>query len=180
MNLILRLKVALEYKQRIEISMAEKLENIQVIADFVCHQAIIAGENISVLKLHKLLYYVEAWHLAIFKREFFSDNFEAWVHGPVNTSVFKRYVETKSMYSPILQSDLKYVEQFDSINPQAAQHIENVMAAYMPLSGPQLENLTHMEDPWIQARGTCKPYEKCTNTIDKNIMMEFYAKKLVQ
>lgn len=158
--------------------MSIKQENIQVVADYVCHRSLLAGEAMSVLKLHKILYYIQAWHLAIFKTEIFDSYFEAWVHGPVNPEVFKRYVDTKTMYSPVTPTDLRFVDQFSTITSHATQHIENVMGAYAHLSGPQLEELTHSEDPWITARGGLKSFERCTNTIDRNLMISFYASKL--
>ncbi|HUZ03805.1 MAG TPA: type II toxin-antitoxin system antitoxin SocA domain-containing protein, partial [Acidobacteriaceae bacterium] len=41
------------------------------------------NKAISNLKLQKLLYYAQAWHLALYGSPLFSDSIEAWVHGPV-------------------------------------------------------------------------------------------------
>ena len=42
----------------------------------------------SHLKLQKLLFYCDAYHLAYFDTELISDKFEAWVHGPVCRKVY--------------------------------------------------------------------------------------------
>ena len=49
------------------------------------------GSPVSNLKLQKLLYYAQAWHLAFFGAPLFDEDFEAWVHGPVVPRVFRCY-----------------------------------------------------------------------------------------
>ena len=39
------------------------------------------GDPISNLKLQKLLYYAQAWYLALYDVPLFDDPIEAWVHG---------------------------------------------------------------------------------------------------
>src|ERR1035437_5552959 len=48
-------------------------------------------KEISNLKLQKLLYYAQAWHLALYDAPLFDDKIEAWVHGPVVPGVFREY-----------------------------------------------------------------------------------------
>ena len=47
-----------------------------------------AGDPVSNLKLQKLLYYVQGWSLALDNKPAFQDRLEAWVHGPVQSSVY--------------------------------------------------------------------------------------------
>jgi uncharacterized phage-associated protein len=48
-------------------------------------------QQIDNLKLQKLLYYTQAWHLAIFGTPILAEQIEAWVHGPVIPDVFRLY-----------------------------------------------------------------------------------------
>ena len=41
------------------------------------------GDPISNLKLQKLLYYAQAWFLALQDKPLFDERIEAWAHGPV-------------------------------------------------------------------------------------------------
>ena len=52
-----------------------------------------AGELISNLKLQKLLYYAQGFHLVIYGEPLFPETIEAWAHGPVVTSVYHQYKE---------------------------------------------------------------------------------------
>ena len=42
-----------------------------------------SGEVLTNLKLQKLMYYSQAWHLALRDIPLFNEDFQAWVHGPV-------------------------------------------------------------------------------------------------
>ena len=41
------------------------------------------GELFSNMKLQKLLYYVQGFHIAVFNRPLFNEDIEAWMYGPV-------------------------------------------------------------------------------------------------
>ena len=77
----------------------------------VCHYIILrlasGGVNLNVLKLHKLLYYVQAWSLAYGNGRVFEEDFQAWVHGPVSRQIFDRFSTTKNIYSQIGIADLQ-------------------------------------------------------------------------
>jgi len=152
--------------------------SINSVANYICFRASEAGENISVLKLHKLLYYVQAWHLALYSRPLFEEEFEAWVHGPVSKAIFIKYRDTKNMYSPIFEGEWK--KDFLGLSEKDKAHIDSVLDAYMHLSGIQLEHLTHNETPWIEARGGIDPYARCSKVIRNDTMQSFYSSKISQ
>lgn len=155
--------------------MTWKKVNINTAADYICIKAIRSGENISVLKLQKLLYYVQAWHLAFYKETLFEgERFQAWVHGPVNRTIFDRFRGKKLMYSPIYEADLD-VASLKNLDPRVTTHIDSVLEVYMPFTGTQLEDLTHSEEPWISARGGAQPTESSDREIDEKLMISFYS-----
>lgn len=47
------------------------------------------AEYTSRLKLLKLLYYVQGYHLAMFNTPLFREKIQAWTHGPVVSEVWK-------------------------------------------------------------------------------------------
>ena len=49
------------------------------------------GDTISNLKLQKLLYYVQGFHLASFGRALFEEDMIAWTYGPVVPEVYDAY-----------------------------------------------------------------------------------------
>lgn len=133
-----------------------------------CHEH---GDAISNLKLQKLLYYAQAWHLALYNRPLFGDRIEAWVHGPVVPSV---YVEFKQWsWQPI---SVEITEC--PLSGEVKAHMDDVMEAYGGLTAVQLERLTHSEDPWRIARGSLAPDAASHNEIRHEDMRSYYKKRL--
>ena len=47
--------------------------------------------TISTMKLQKLVYYSQAWHLALTGERLFDEDFQAWANGPVCRPLFNRH-----------------------------------------------------------------------------------------
>lgn len=68
----------------------DKVDSVELAKYIVCKMAE-RGENINHLKLQKLLYYVQVWHLVYSDEPLIDEDFEAWLHGPVLRSVWNYY-----------------------------------------------------------------------------------------
>ena len=135
--------------------------DVNVVCDYVTVRLNEAGAPPSVLKLHKLLYYVQAWHLAFFGRPLFASSFQAWVHGPVSRPIYDRFKDNKSMYSRVLTDDIKPSFDLDSMPKAARRHVDTVLESYAEYTDTQLEELTHREKPWKDARKGYAPSDRC-------------------
>ncbi len=69
------------------------------IADYFIGLSNETGSLITNLKLQKLVYYAQAWSLALNNKELFPEDFEAWVHGPVLVKLYNKYRSNK--WNPI-------------------------------------------------------------------------------
>lgn len=124
------------------------------------------GDLMSNMKLQKMLYYEQGYHLAAFGTPLFDEEVEAWMYGPVVPDVyehFKRYgaggiqPETKS---PIeLAEDEEYL-------------FNDVFDAYIDFSAYGLMRKTHGEAPWRETA------QGLGNVISHDKMIEFFSKKL--
>lgn len=148
------------------------------IADYIIVKLDEAQVGLNVLKLQKLTYYVQAWHLALMNKPLFDGRFQAWVHGPVNRQLYERFSGSHMMYDLLSQEDVRIVFDLDSIPKEARLHVDEVLDAYARFSGPQLESMTHDEEPWKSARGALKSSERCETEIDEPLMASFYRKLL--
>lgn len=152
---------------------------IHDVTDFIISRLVDGGGYLNQLKLQKLLYYTQAWHLAHFSTPLFIGRFQAWVHGPVNREIFNRFRSTKMLYSEVGREDI--IDGFNSeqsLPEDTQEFIEVILETYGPLTGDQLETLTHHEDPWILARKRCRPDEYCENEIDESVMTQYYRARL--
>jgi uncharacterized phage-associated protein len=124
---------------------------------------------VSNLKLQKLLYYSQAWHLALYRDPLFDEDTEAWVHGPVVPAVFRYYRDCRWNSIPDARIHNAY-----SFRP----HLEEVWKAYGSFNAYDLERLTHSEDPWKIARTGLAPDASSNNIISKQSMLEYYSKRV--
>ena len=125
-------------------------------------------------KLQKLCYYAYAWYIAQTDDRLFDEGFEAWVHGPVNVNLYKRF-----RYDENIIGDWAIIPKYEGyIDPEAKAVAEWVYEAYGDLSGFELEMMTHREDPWIKARGDKKSWERSNSTISDDDIKAYYREQL--
>lgn len=128
------------------------------------------GSFISNLKLQKLVYYAQAWHLALFEQPLFNEDFEAWIHGPVVPELYHYY--KKFGWRPI----------DEAADPQLPDEIRDflseVVEEYFACDAYELEQMTHLEDPWNRARGGLPPDVPSNQVILKEWMQEYYAARV--
>ncbi|MCL2840272.1 MAG: DUF4065 domain-containing protein [Defluviitaleaceae bacterium] len=125
------------------------------------------------LKLQKLLYFAQGISFCMHDEELFSEQFEAWVHGPVVPVVYHKY---KSYgYNPI---DITYC--LDGMTDVQKEILEQVKDTYGKYDGKYLENLTHAQDPWIYARSGLDPDGRTDKVIPKEIIADYFIGLMFQ
>ena len=131
--------------------------------------------SMSPKKLQKLLYYSYGWTLALLNDKvddlhfkLFEEKIEAWVHGPVIPSVYRTF--KSRIWEDIPRRNGNTTE----FPPEVADILDQVWQVYGSYNGNQLENMTHKEDPWIQARGTLPPYEACDTPLSDEVMFKYF------
>lgn len=155
--------------------------SVDDVADYIIAKCAETDTYLNVLKLHKLVYYVQAWYLV------FSDGnrainteFQAWIHGPVSRPLYDRFRERKSMYYRLTRRDIRPGFSVHDLPEAIRSHIDIVLEVYAELSDDQLEEMTHKEEPWIQARGDCSPRERCETPISEVLMKTYYGLRIAK
>ncbi|MBE9237290.1 SocA family protein [Anabaena aphanizomenioides LEGE 00250] len=106
-----------------------------------------AGDLMSNLKLQKLLYYAQGFHLALYDEPLFPESIEAWTYGPVVPEVYRAYKKYDSGAIPIPEDiDFSQYEQ------QSRELLDEVYSVYGQFSAWKLLSLIHEEEPWKNAR----------------------------
>jgi len=101
--------------------------------------------SMTAMKLQKLVYYSQAWSLVWDERPLFPERIEAWANGPVVRDLYDRHrgqflVTRWTWGSP------------DALTTDERETVDAVMDFYGDKPALWLSNLTHEEDPWINAR----------------------------
>ena len=138
------------------------------LADFLIAESRDRGDLLTPLKLQKLMFYADAWNLALYGEELTPERFQAWVHGPVALSQYHRFKEYK--WRPIMDDIEK-----PHLPNNTVKHLCEVVDVFGVETGPSLEIMTHQELPWIEARGGIPDDEPCNNYISKDTTRTFYA-----
>ncbi len=141
------------------------------ISDILIIQSRGRGEHLTNLKLQKLLYYTQAWHLALYDRALFSEDFEAWVHGPVLPSQYHRFKHNS--WRPIM--DNVYGPPRTGVG-YLDRHIGEILNVFGVETAAALELMTHREAPWLEARRGLLPEASSTAPISKELMKKFYKR----
>jgi uncharacterized phage-associated protein len=63
------------------------------VADYLLYKANKESRPITNKKLQKILYYIQAWSLAVRDKKVFDDKIEAWIHGPAIREVYLNFKE---------------------------------------------------------------------------------------
>ncbi len=137
-------------------------------SDFLLTECRERGEILTNLKLQKLLYYAQAWFLALKGKPLFDENFQAWVHGPALPSQYRRF--KKFGWGPIL---LKKITAH-KVDEKVATHLREVVDVFGVETASALELMTHDELPWKEARKGMSPDQSSTAIISKESMLSFY------
>jgi uncharacterized phage-associated protein len=123
-------------------------------------------ELMSNLKLQKMLYYEQGFHLAAFDTPLFDENIEAWMFGPVVPEVYEKYAKYDAKgIEPPTQIDIK-------LNEEETTLFNNVFDVYNQYSAVKLVEMTHSEPPW----NSVSPGKG--NIISQETMKKFFLTRL--
>ena len=110
-----------------------------------------AGDTISNLKLQKLMYYCQGWHMAVYGMPLFNEPIEAWKDGPVVPPVYFRFQHFGALS---ILPDMVRTDPAVDLSEQSRALIDQVWEQYGREFAWSLRNRTHREPAWLQARGT--------------------------
>jgi uncharacterized phage-associated protein len=122
-----------------------------------------AGDVISNLKLQKLLYYAQGFHLAVFDAPLFADPIKAWKHGPVVPSVYHHF-------KPHGELGLPRPTTVKAPSREVRSLLDEVYKVYGQFSAWKLRNLTHVEPPWKNTAQSA--------TISHTALRDYFKKQL--
>ena len=122
----------------------------------------------TTMKLQKLVYYCQAWALVWDEKPLFPEKIEAWANGPVVRELYDKHKGSFTIrnWSSGDPSNLS-LKQKNTIN--------SVLKYYGDKSSQWLSDLTHMEDPWKNARQGLTLADRGNSEITLASMIEYYS-----
>jgi uncharacterized phage-associated protein len=134
---------------------------------FLCLQECDVGDYISNLKLQKLCYYAQGFHLAGRGKRLFQNDIEAWQHGPVVPELYNKYKSYGSGELPVSEdfSTADFPEDIKDL-------LGEVYQQYGQYSAWRLRDMTHQESPWRNAK------KRKDRLVSDHDMVEFFKPRL--
>lgn len=170
----LKSPLAYEKSKRATLELLGRQKPIVSKADQVVDYLLYRCEDITPLALQKALYYIQGFGSVFLDRFMFTEDCEAWVHGPVYREMYNRYSSYR--YDPIEGYSEADVSAFT--DPEKAV-IDSVVQNLCCYSGKILERFTHYETPWLKTRGDLPADMHSNRVISKECIGEyFHAVKL--
>lgn len=118
-----------------------------VVAEWIVRRFAELEECITNLKLQKLLYYAQGIAAGRFNSRLMPENFEAWEHGPVISSIYHSYKTSGNgalSMNPTI--DITKIKN----DPKALQILNETINVYGKYTAWVLRNKTHCEAPWLE------------------------------
>lgn len=113
-----------------------------------------AGKTLSILKLQRLLYFAQGWHLAFYGEPLFGERFQAWAQGPINRKIYDRFAG-RPLHSEVSAADVS--KDFDAtwVSREKSNHIRSVLEAYARCEHSNFDEIIDKDAPWLEARSGC-------------------------
>lgn len=102
------------------------------------------GRSLCNLKLQKLLYYAQGFHLAIHGEPLFGDSIHRWKHGPVVVPAWRRFRPFGR--TPI---EVEAASDVPDLPAETSEILEAIWSNYGRMAAWALRELTHREPPWV-------------------------------
>lgn len=135
------------------------------VAKYVLHKK----GSMTTAKLQKLVYYCQAWSLVWDEKPIFTDRIEAWANGPVVPALFGAHRGMLYISADQMQGDIS------NLSSDETGTVDAVLNHYGDRTAQWLIDLTHLEEPWKNARVGCAAGERCNREILLSDMMEYYS-----
>lgn len=103
--------------------------------------------GISTMKLHKICYFIQGWHMAICDKPMFTEGFEAWKYGPVSADL----EEIFHGRSYILPDDENFINIEDNLTDYQKGFVDAIVKIYEPYAALQLADMVRNHQAWIDA-----------------------------
>lgn len=139
-------------------------------ADDVAAALLEATGPMTAMKLQKLTYYVQAWHLASHGTPAFEEDVEAWRDGPVVRRLYDQHRNRRELRDWGPRRAIALGETVRAV-------LVDVVARYGALTAEQLSQISHREAPWRKARGDLPEGASSNVVIDRADMIAFYGRQ---
>lgn len=132
-------------------------------------------KEVTPLALQKILYFIQGIYIVMFNSPLYKEDCMAWTHGPVYEKVYNLFKDFK--YNPIEDDRFAiFRDRFEELSEQEKMVIDLVINTFGKYSGKVLEDITHEELPWKNARVGYDSSEPSREIISKDEIRSYFIR----
>lgn len=120
------------------------------------------------MKLHRLLFYCQAWHLVWEDTPLFEEDFEAWSSGPICRELYRNHRLAMHI------RDWPYGDA-TRLKEEEEMAVDAVLAHYGRYTGRELCALVHRAPPWKDTFRESRESNAIRRTIPKDLLQRYYS-----
>ena len=128
------------------------------------------------LSLQKFIYFCNGLYKALFKKNLVNALPEAWKYGPVYRDIYDCFSYYE--YKRINYDELVRNRDFD-LSEEEKKFIDKTIEYFVCYSGPILREMTHLTDPWINARKGLQSFDSSNRIITQEDIDKYFNKILI-
>lgn len=166
----LKSKLAYEKSKHTTVELLGGQKTVASKVDEVINYLLLQCEDITPLALQKALYYIQGFYYAFMGSFLFTEDCEAWVHGPVYREIYNRYSGYR--FDPIESNNEFDVSIFTDAEKAVIDSVIQNLCCY---SGKILKRFTHSEMPWIKTRCNLSADAHSNRIISKETIGEYFT-----
>lgn len=150
-----------------------KIVNWFRVTNYAQMREISDADELTQMKVMKLLYYVQGTCLAVFNKKAFPNDILAWRYGPVVSEVHDKYSGQREIVGDTTK-DVTAQEDYIELNadPELGTILRAVWDAFGDMSAIQLMKQTHSERPWKETEQS--------DVISPNLMKDYFKAEVVK
>lgn len=132
--------------------------------------------NVDKLKLYKLCYFSQGWHLAWTGRPMFCEEFQAWRHGPVSRKLHARTWQVAGSHRPwpvpCVPGGIT-----ENLSPYEREVVDSIIAFYGGVDSTKLSDLSHGL-AWNTARRGIAKDQKSNKVLQTTAILQEFSQAL--
>ena len=128
---------------------------------------------LTLSRLQKLLYYAQAWHLALFDVPLFPERIDAGKDGPVIREIAEEFADCAAGQITPERAGVP------TLSADAKKYIKRFWEGYKSYSVSKLHEMVGEESPWRNARANFLPNELIGDELTQETLRAFFKSKLI-
>ena len=147
------------------------MDSLEGIARYFLQRSAERGEHLRMMKLQKLCYYAQGFHLALTDDPLFVEDFHAQPFGPVCRELYHEYSDAGPQPIAVPMAE-------HGLSSHTQEFLDIVLDRFEGYPGIVMSDLTHNEAPWQDAKARMK--EGADSLITKDSLMAWFGPRIWQ